>query len=463
MRPWIGLGLACASLLSACNSDSGPKKGEGPHPEAGMASCVSDPALANERDECRFGAGSIATDTVASCADATIPIEHVVVLMQENRSFDQYFGHLRGHGQDDIDVPTGNVSNPAGGGGTVPWHHETAYCVEDTDHGWAASHGQSNGGKNDGFALTNVTTNDPTGGRALGYYEESDLPFYYKLASTFAISDRYFCAVLGPTYPNRMYLTGGSSFGVVTTEITKLAPPGVATVYQELEDKGVTWKVYSTNLPSILLFPDTASKFQANRLANISQFASDAAAGTLPQVSFLDPGFEQAAFVETDEHPPADIQLGQHFVWEQLQALMHGPDWATSAFFLTYDEHGGLYDHVAPPPACVPDDVPPAEGADIAGFDQLGFRVPLTVISPYARRHFVSHTVHSHTSILRFIEAKFGLPAMTKRDANSDAMLDLFDFASAPNLDVPVFDEPPVSEAALAECKKAFPESATRD
>ena len=431
--------------------------------EAG-ASCASDPSLESRRDDCKFGPGALATDTVAACADSTMPIEHVIVLMQENRSFDQYFGHLKGHGQDDIDVPTGDVSNPAGDDGPpVVWHHENAYCVEDTDHGWQASHEQWNGGKNDGFARSNAKPVDPSGSRALGYYEQSDLPFYYQLAATFAIADRYFCSLLGSTYPNRMYLTAGSSFGVVTTEISKLAPPGVATVYRALEDKGISWKLYSTNLPSILLFPDTATKFQSTRLANISEFAKDATAGALPQVTFIDPGFEQAAFVETDEHPPADIQLGQHFVWEQLQAVLHGPQWPTTAFFLTYDEHGGLYDHVSPPSACAPDDIPPAESPDLGGFDRLGFRVPLTVISPYARRHYVSHAVHSHTSILRFIEAQFGLSAMTKRDANSDALLDLFDFASPPKLDVPDLVEPPIYDAALGACQKAFPEATGRD
>jgi phospholipase C len=125
--------------------------------------------------------------------------------------------------------------------------------------------------------------------------------------------------------------------------------------------------------------------------------------------------------------------------------------------FITYDEHGGLYDHVSPPAACAPDDTAPALNPELGGFDRLGFRVPLIVLSPFARRHFVSHEVHSHTSILRFIEAKFGLPALTKRDANSDALLDLFDFASPPRLDVPTFGEPSTDQAQLDTCKTAFP------
>ena len=111
-----------------------------------------------------------------------------------------------------------------------------------------------------------------------------------------------------------------------------------------------------------------------------------------------------------------------------------------------------MYDHVPPPPACAPDDTPPDEHPELGGYDRLGFRVPLIVVSPYAKRHFVSHQVHTHTSILRFIEAKFGLPALTKRDANSDAMLDLFDFDAPPHVDVPAFSEPVVDAAKLAAC-----------
>jgi phospholipase C len=142
-------------------------------------------------------------------------------------------------------------------------------------------------------------------------------------------------------------------------------------------------------------------------------------------------------------------------VWQQIDALVKSPAWKSSALFITYDEHGGLYDHVPPPPACAPDSTPPAEHPEVGGFDRLGFRVPLILISPYAKRNFVSHVVHSHTSILRFIEAKLALPAFTARDANSDAMLDLFDFEH-PDYTVPSFTEPPVDQTKLDACKPYF-------
>jgi phospholipase C len=353
-------------------------------------------------------------------------------------------------------VPPADASNPAPSGAPIPWHHEPAYCVADTDHGWVAGHEQWNDGRNDGFATTNANDADPTGQRAMGYYDQSDIPFYYDLFSTFAMSDRYFCAVLGSTYPNRFYLAAGTSFGIVNTKITNLAPPGVPNVYRLLNDRGITWKSYAAVLPSMFLFPDFAMT-QSDHVFPVEQFARDAADGTLPQVSFVEAGFAESAAVETDEHPPADMQLGQHFVWQQVTALTKSPLWPSSALFLTYDEHGGLYDHVPPPPACAPDDTPPQLDPELGGFDRLGFRVPFLVVSPWARRHYVSHVVASHTSILRFLELKFGLPAMTRRDANAGALLDLFDFDSPPRLDVPDFAEPDIDQARLEACRAAFP------
>jgi phospholipase C len=455
------MGVALSGPLAACSSsDDSQKKKEPVHTDAGSdagARCAPDPSLAKRRDACEFATGAMAADTIGSCTGDAIPIQHVVILMQENRSFDQYFGHLPGNGQDDVDVAPAGTQNPAGGGGAaIPWHHESAYCLTDTDHGWSASHTQWNGGKNDGFATTNANAGDPTGARAMGYYDQTDIPFYYDLAKTFAISDTYFCSLLGPTYPNRLFFYGGTSYGAVTTDAKGLAPAAVPFLLRELDDKGVSWKGYKTNLPSEVLFTDYYAA-HISQIVSADEFATDAAAGTLPSVSILDANYSDRAWLETDEHPPADMQLGEHWVYDQVTALMKSPLWPSSALFITYDEHGGLYDHVSPPAACAPDDIPPKQEANIAGFDRLGFRVPLIVVSPYAKRHFVSHAVHSHTSILRFLQAKFDLPALTKRDANSDAMLDLFDFVSPPKTDVPTFTEPVVDQAQIDLCKKNFP------
>jgi phospholipase C len=453
------LALACSSK----NDDQGKKPAGdvtdgSPTSDGGSQACGLDEQFVSKRSSCTFTAGALPVDTLGDCAKRANPIEHIVVIMQENRSFDQYFGHLPGHGQDDVDVPGASTANPVGDGGAdAPWFHESAYCVADTDHGWTASHGQWNSGKNDGFAITNRTMSDPTGARALGYYDQTDIPFYYDLASTFAISDRYFCSVLGPTYPNRMYLYGGTSFGIVTTDVNVLAPPGVPNLFKTLSEKNIDWKEYKSQIAATLIFPDFATdQAQASHYVDISEFAKDAAAGTLPAVAFVDPIFGGMPWVENDEHPPADIQLGEQFVHDQVQALMKSPEWKSSALFVTYDEHGGLYDHVSPPAACAPDDTPPRLNPELGGFDRLGFRVPLIVVSPYAKRHFVSHVVHSHTSLLRFIEAKFALPALTNRDANSDALFDLFDFDSAPDLTVPALAQPAVRDAGLTRCMNDF-------
>jgi phospholipase C len=449
------------------NANDGAVKSDGAGVVGGGA-CKPDPKLDTQRDSCNFAAGASVEDTIGACVGDAIPIEHIVILMQENRSFDEYFGHLPGHGQDDVDVAKEGVTNvnPTGGA-PIPWHHETSYCVEDTDHGWVATHKEWNDGKNDGFAVDNVTASDPTGQRAMGYYDQTDIPFYYDLISTFATSDRYFCSLLGPTYPNRMYLYGGGSYGSVSTNITellnnKLAPPGSPNIFRSLEDRKISWMVYDTNLPGSAVFFDIIQDTTLqSHFKRVSDYQADAAAGTLPQVSFIDASFLDPPWVETDEHPPADMQLGQHFVWEQVKALTSSSLWPKSAMFITYDEHGGLYDHVSPPAACLPDDIPPRLNPELGTFDRLGIRVPLIVVSPWAKRHHVSHTVHSHTSILRFVEAKFNVAAITKRDANSDALLDLFDFGSDPRLDVPNFEEPAIDAAQIAACKANFGGAAT--
>ena len=139
--------------------------------------------------------------------------------------------------------------------------------------------------------------------------------------------------------------------------------------------------------------------------------------------------------------------------------MLHSPDWSASAFFLTYDEHGGFYDHVAPPPAVPPDDIPPMlhPGDTPAAFDRYGVRVPAIVVSPFAKRHYVSHVVYDHTSILRFIETRFGLPALTRRDAAASPMLDFFDFAHASFATPPALPDAPVDPGGVAACAALHP------
>src|SRR4029077_20819043 len=168
----------------------------------------------------------------------------------------------------------------------------------------------------------------------------------------------------------------------------------------------------------------------------------------------VDPIFLDMPTIENDEHPPANVQVGQEFVARVVKALFASPQWRRAALFLTYDEHGGFFDHVPPPPACVPDAIPPmlAPGDEPGAFDRYGIRVPVVIVSTYARRRFVSHVPHDHTSILRFIETRFDLPALTARDANADRMLEFFDFAHARFRRPPPLPKARIDAKRLAQC-----------
>ncbi len=424
-----------------------------------LAACgeSNDPVLtAVATPSCTFHAGALPDETLPATAPRgeQIPIEHVIVLMQENRSFDSYFGKLPAAGHADVDGLPAGASNPDADGTPVPAFHQTRYCTADTNHEWTGSHQEFDDGKNDGF----VTANNPDGARAMGYYDETDLPFYYGLAKTFAMGDRYFCSLLGPTYPNRFYLLTATSFGHVRNDTP---PAGFAqrSIFDVLDEHQIDWREYYSDVP----FTTTLRINKHTNRVKVTRFFGDAAMGMLPPVSFVEPAFSALAGPEDDEHPPTNIQLGQQFVASVVQALVQSPNWATAALFLTYDEHGGFYDHVPPPPACVPDDIAPMHDPSDpdttfpASFDRYGFRVPLIVVSPYAKPGFVSHQVYDHTSILRFIETRFGLPALTNRDANADPMLDLFDFSTPSLAQPPALPQATIDADRQNQCRTDFP------
>jgi phospholipase C len=414
---------------------------------------------------CPFGSGALPVDTLPAGTrhGADIPIEHIVVLMQENRSFDHYFGRLHYQGKPRSEGEPKHASNPDPtnpGGDPIPAFHQPHYCeVADLDHSWSGTHREWNNGAMDGFTAENVDPDDPTGSRTMGFYDRTDLPFYYALYRKFATGDRFFCSALTQTFPNRFYLLAGTSFGHIRNDFPS-SPTEYSqrTIFNLLDEAvpPVSWKIYNAQFAFGLLFAHVRAAAATN-VAPISQYFTDAEAGTLPQVAFVDPIFVGAKNVENDEHPPANIQVGQKFIADVIRALLNSPLWRSSALFLTYDEHGGYFDHVPPPPACKPDNIPPMlqAGDEPGEFDRLGIRVPVVVVSPYARRRFVSHTVYDHTSILRFIETRFDLPALTARDANADPMLEFFDFKKMrfkkpPNLPEATLDEPQFTECATS-------------
>jgi phospholipase C len=379
-------------------------------------------------------------------------IKHVVVFMQENRSADTYFGHLSAlQPAYEAEPATGNP-NPIATGTIVPFHKTTLCESSDLNHSWNGEHQAWDNGAMDGFTAANDINSansdatDPTGSRAMGYYTQADLPYYYSLYSTFATGDRYFQSVLGPTFPNRFYLLAGTSFGHIQNDLPPAGGFPNKTIFELLGDAHVSWKIYDAQFPFGELFAYVQQNAK-HHVFPISRYYVDARHGRLPAVSFVDPIFSGGVNVETDEHPPSNVQVGQLFAYSVITALENSRDWKSSALFLTYDENGGFYDHVAPPTAVAPDAIAPmlGPGDTAAGFDQLGPRVPVVVVSPFAKAHYVSHVVHDHTSITRFIETRFSLGSLTSRDAAADPMFEFFSFPTAPFLTPPSFSAPTVT------------------
>jgi phospholipase C len=282
-------------------------------------------------------------------------------------------------------------------------------------------------GKMDGF-VKSADVNGSNGHFVMGYYDGTDLPFYYWVANTYAIADHYFSAALGGTWANRDYLYAATSDGVMNTGQATISVP---TIFDALDKAGVKWGVYTDGGVRQDSLGWTNTHVGVGKFAD---FISALGAGTLPAVSFVDPGPGQ------DEHPPNLVGGGEAWGRKIYTAAVSSPLWSKIAIFYTYDESGGLADHVPPPKACIP-------SPDQSEFNNLGIRVPMLVISPWARPHFVSHVVHEHDSVVRFIELLHDLPALTARDANSDAMLDLFDF-DCPQMQAPA--DPP--QAGMASC-----------
>lgn len=430
----------------------------------------------DRRSSCAYKRGDMPAETLGTSypMDADIPIKNIVVLMLENRSFDHYYARLgRFAGRDDIESAPEDASNPTDeDGGVVPFKHADRLCFLDTNHEWHGTYDQIGGGRMDGFFKASqgwselrpgMSSEEHSGARALWYYDERDIPYYYTLASTFAIADRYFASVPGPTWPNRMFLYSSTSFGMTHNSLPDISafpyPETEATVFDELEKRHVDWALYGDVLiGAAVVTPLLAVRWGrpvVNRTARLFEQAAD---GTLPEVAFIDA--RPIPPNHNDEHPPGNPQNGQRFTAQLVSALMRGPKWKDTVLFITYDEHGGLYDHVPPPEACAPDErapvYEPGEEPTGTGFDRLGVRVPMIVVSPYAKRSHVSHVTYDHTSVTRFIQAKFKLPALTRRDANADPLMDMFDFQNPPFMTPPALPEATVNQAEDDYCNQLF-------
>ena len=447
-------------------------------------------------------------------------IKHIVVLMMENHSYDNYLGMLQGRGEGFPLGPDGDpeVFNPAGGGGSVQAHHlsSTVQRPQVPSQSWHATHHQWDEGKCDGF-VTSTQVVVPAGGSVdprlcegasatvgMGYWSESDLPFYYGLARTFPLADRWFGSCLGPTFPNRRFLIAGTAHGLIDDAPYDLLDyPPAGTIFDMLSGHGISWANYhpvpadrsrfrryvhhkrrmarrrllfaGRPFPAVTkgvqkdmqftadIFPIGIGRYMRH-VHSTDQFFAAADNGTLPAFSIVDPDFDAYS-----EENPQDIRKGESFAAEVINRVMHGKGWPGTLLIWVYDEHGGYYDHVPPPPAIPPDDI---EGRSLTGspsglqavlrtvfpgivknehnldegpqrYDRYGFRVPAVVVSPYARPDYVCGEVFDHTSVLKLVEQKWNLPPLTARDAAATAPLSALDLTGPPAfLEPPLLPEP---------------------
>lgn len=457
-------------------------------------------------------------------------LNHIIMFAQENRSLDHYFGYMRAYwaangiadqsfdGLPQFNPASGTAplqgpaptnpgcdpSNPNGADVCTPnanypitSFHMASVCTEELSPFWNESHTDWNANfsypntvtsllngfvesaGNDARQYTASTVNDINGLRAMGYFQDSDLNYYYFMASNFATSDRWFSPVMSRTQLNRMYMLAATSQGYAypigsnASDQTQLT---ATTIFEALQNAGITWKIYvnadNTNCASMSGDAQSQCLLEGYSYLNefsyeqtvlnsagktpdllqnivpITQFTTDAQNGTLPQVALIEP----ASVEGLDEHPsdldayPENIQTGANYAAGLINTLMTSPSWKDSALILTYDEGGGFYDHVPPQPAAVPDqfaypiDLEPTDKCDganassgVCSFGMTGFRVPMIVISPFAKKNYVSHTVYDSTAILALVEKRFGVQPLTNRDKSQpDMSTDFFDFTTSP-------------------------------
>lgn len=440
------------------------------------------------------------------CSGHLNDIEHIVLLMQENRSFDHYFGTLSGtRGFQDPNALPGVFAqkgwNPAtqandAAGTTLPFRFDTTRgplvageCVNDPDHSWTGMHQAWNNGANDGW-LPAQAAHSPLQGNTpvtMGYYTRADIPIHHLLADTFTICDGYHSSLLGGTTPNRLYWMSawidpdGTHGGPVLVEpsIQPLQHYSWATMPDQLEAAAISWKIYQNKLlgplnNTVVGYNGLINDFKqaANPRSNLARFgiapsypfdfASDVRNNRLPQVSWLLPGFLLS------EHPAFPVSIGAVGIVDAIRILLSNPAvWEKTALIINYDENGGFFDHVVPPtaPPNTPGeyvtvaDINAVEGSGgIRGPIGLGFRVPCFVISPYSRGPLMVHDTFDHTSTLKLISKRFNVPVPNLsawRNSVVGDMTSTFNFAVPPNPSKPHLDHPRL--AALPKLPQCVP------
>jgi phospholipase C len=370
----------------------------------------------------------------ARAAAPRTPIHHFITLMQENHTFDNYFGTYPG--ADGIPPGTCVPIDPRKGRKPCfkPFHiGSNSIAPRDLDHSTATARLQFNGGRMDGF-ISSLRRRNQDGRLAMGYRNGDDLPFYWNLADDYVLYDRFFSPAFGGSYLNHVYWATASPGGGID-RVPEGGLGNLPTIFDRLQKAHVTWKFYVQNYEPDLNYR-TFKEFPGNRasqviwvpILNFARYIDDPAFmrhivplrryfkdldnGTLPEVSYIAPS-------GPSEHPPSNLASGEAFVRGLINGLMDSSSWRSSAFLLAYDDWGGWYDHVKPPQV------------DNFGY---GFRVPAILVSPFARQGYVDSTTLDFTSILRFIEDNWSLRPLTRRDATAKSIAGGFDFKAAPRL-----------------------------
>jgi phospholipase C len=327
-------------------------------------------------------------------------ISKIVIVFQENHTFDNYFGTYPG-----ADGTAGkSVQLPIvkGGPPTAVPTHSTTLTPADLTHSWASAHADYDSGKMDGFVYSEGSQS------TLAYFDQTDIPRYWALANSYVLCDRYFTSVMSESAPNHLYLVAAQCGGLTSDAVPSTLP--FPPIFAQLDSHAVSWKVYGFSA-----WYESFEYVQKNPAAKArffpsAQFATDVANGSLADVSWI------IGAAGGDEHPAANVQTGQNGVLDDvINPLGQSAYWPSTALFLTWDCYGGFYDHV-----------PPTQ-VDSFGY---GFRVGCIVVSPFARKGFVDHTVNDHTSILKFIETQYGLQPLSTRDAQAGDLSEAFDFTS---------------------------------
>lgn len=419
----VGIGIAATGCGGSADEVGAPE-GEGPvgsAPDTNDSPAPTTPPAPKDPPK---------ADPQLTPKELLAGIEHIVVLMMENRSFDHFLGALKmdkGYAAAaQVEGLTGKETNPAPNGGSpVSVFKMSNFTPKDPPHGWNAAHEQYNGGLNDGFVKAHE---GPTQNEAMGYHDRSQIPLYYWFADNFAICDNWFSSVLGPTWPNRFYLTATTSKSKKdNTPIFAGAPD---TIFDALEDKKVSNKNYAAGVVNWYVGGFPGKVLQKNPSAKIDAFFDAARDGKLPAFSLIDPDY-----MASDDHPDHNIQRGQAFVASVYKALAESPLWSKTLLIVTYDENGGFYDHVAPPKTV--DDDPE--------FERLGFRVPAFVIGPTVKKGYVCKTQLEHVSVAATLKTRWDIKSLSKR---MDATKDITDCIDPKKVKAP--EKPPVGMPVVA-------------